>query len=70
MEGVILDSGALTFAGAYGALVVLALVAAGILFGSIADRERNGETIHWSSEPIPGTGEPESGTETEIRHAA
>lgn len=70
MEGVILDSGALTFVSAYGALVVLALAVAGILFGSIADRERSGETIHWSAEPIPGTGEPEGRPEAYVRHAA
>ena len=70
MEGILLDSGALTAAISYGAFVVLALVAAGVLFGSMAERERNGESIYWSAEPIPGTGEPEVREEPGVRHAA
>ncbi len=69
MEGVILDSGALTFAAAFGSLIVLALVAAGILLGYISDRERNGDTIYWSAEPLPESG-PESRAEGEVRRAA
>ncbi len=70
MEGVILDSGALTFAAAFGTLIVLVLAAAGIMLGYISDRERSGETIYWSAEPLPGTGGPEGGVETEVRRAA
>ncbi len=54
MEGIIFDTAVFESVVAFlGGIALLAIVAAAILLGSVAEKEARGERVFWAEWPIP-----------------
>jgi hypothetical protein len=71
MEAILFDVTAFESATAFlGGIALLAVVAAAILLGSVAEKEARGEKVFWAEWPIPGSEEHEPAGTEKLRMAA
>ena len=71
MEGIIFDTTVLESVVAFlGGIALLAIVAAAILLGSVAEKEARGERVFWAEWPIPESETMAPARTEELRMAA